>query len=146
MPDKCSAVGCDTGRDDKLPKDPNVHLFSFPSDPEMVRKWVLALKRDNFSPTKYSRVCSTHFHDDCLEWRRTDRTTRRSKNRSEFRQKPRLVHSAVPTIFPGLPWYLSKTTTPAKRSTAATSSSRLQLQQSHLEDTIQVWVFSIIHF
>ena len=33
-----------------------VHVFSFPKDKELSDVWIRTIKRDNFSPSKFSRV------------------------------------------------------------------------------------------
>ena len=35
---------------------PKVHVFSFPKDKELSDIWIHTIKRENFSPTKFSRV------------------------------------------------------------------------------------------
>ncbi len=72
MPDRCVAVGCNTGQD-KQPKDPSISFFRFPlQDKYLLQKWVSALKRADWNPTKWSRICSLHFSEDDIEWIRTD--------------------------------------------------------------------------
>lgn len=67
-------------------------LFFFPSlwprfplaRPDLCGKWVAAMKRRNFKPTKYSNVCSQHFTKDCFK--------RECNNRV-------LKENAVPSLF-----------------------------------------------
>ena len=40
---------------------PNTRFFSFPKDEERKGKWIAAIRRDNWQPSKYSKVCSAHF-------------------------------------------------------------------------------------
>lgn len=35
--------------------------------PIICGKWVAALRRNNFKPTKYSNICSQHFTKDCFK-------------------------------------------------------------------------------
>ena len=35
---------------------PKVHVFAFPKNEELTGKWIGAIKRENFTPTKNSRV------------------------------------------------------------------------------------------
>ena len=35
---------------------PKVSIFTFPKDSELRKKWITAIKRDNFTPTEYSCV------------------------------------------------------------------------------------------
>lgn len=57
---------------------------SFPKKRELLKTWIVNMKRENFCPSKYSLLCSDHFEDSCF-----DRTG----------QIIRLREDAVPTIF-----------------------------------------------
>nr|ACO11899.1 THAP domain-containing protein 2 [Lepeophtheirus salmonis] len=92
----CCCSGCRTGcRQHKKAKhesgspisNSNYSLHIFPKDEDLKNKWVLAIGRKNFIPSKYSRVCSRHFHESCF---RSDPKETRSKLKS----------NAIPTIFP----------------------------------------------
>lgn len=39
---------------------------SFPNDQELKKKWIVALRRDAFVPTVYSKLCSKHFARQCF--------------------------------------------------------------------------------
>lgn len=52
MPHCCSVPNCKGN----YRNGPKVTVFSFPKDPELVQKWIRAIKRD-FVPTLHSRVC-----------------------------------------------------------------------------------------
>lgn len=52
--------------------------------PDLCGKWVAAMKRRNFNPTKYSNICSQHFTKDCFK--------RECNNRV-------LKENAVPSLF-----------------------------------------------
>lgn len=52
----CCAFGC-TNRQGKA----GIKFFRFPKDVERRKKWIVAIKRQNWTPTEYSRVCSAHF-------------------------------------------------------------------------------------
>lgn len=62
------------------------HLFTrFPlARPDICCKWVAAMRRNNFKPTKYSNICSQHFTEDSFK--------RECNNRV-------LKESAVPSLF-----------------------------------------------
>lgn len=69
-------------------------MFSFPSKNNiLLDKWVNALKRKNFKPTQWSRVCSEHFTEE-------DYVHRPDSNR------PLLKIDSVPSIFKAFPSYL----------------------------------------
>ena len=54
---QCVAFGCNNRRGE----DDNISFHSFPSDNDLRSKWINALKRKNFTPSKHSRLCSCHF-------------------------------------------------------------------------------------
>lgn len=57
MVNKCCVPGC-VGNYDAENK---VHIFKFPADEDLRIKWLQAIKRDNFIPSKHSVVSSFHF-------------------------------------------------------------------------------------
>ncbi|XP_010885924.2 THAP domain-containing protein 1 isoform X2 [Esox lucius] len=60
-------------------------LSRFPlARPDVCGKWVAAMRRNNFKPTKYSNICSQHFTKDCFK--------RECNNRV-------LKENAVPSLF-----------------------------------------------
>ncbi|XP_045470797.1 THAP domain-containing protein 1-like [Harmonia axyridis] len=59
MVNSCSAYNCT----ERFKKGSGISFFSFPSDSKLRSQWVLALKRNNFQPSKFSTLCSKHFID-----------------------------------------------------------------------------------
>nr|CAH7768113.1 unnamed protein product [Callosobruchus chinensis] len=57
MPYKCCVPGCRGN----YAKGERVHVFSFPTDTELWKRWISAVHRENFLPTQNSRVCHLHF-------------------------------------------------------------------------------------
>ncbi|XP_019855499.1 PREDICTED: uncharacterized protein LOC109584257 [Amphimedon queenslandica] len=53
----CCAVNCNN----RSKKGLGISFFCFPTDPAKRERWIAAIKRDNWSPSEYSRVCSRHF-------------------------------------------------------------------------------------
>ncbi|XP_026874629.2 THAP domain-containing protein 1 isoform X1 [Electrophorus electricus] len=81
MVQSCSAYGCKN----RYHKDKNISFHKFPlARPDVCGKWVAAMKRSNFKPTKYSNICSQHFTKDCFK--------RECNNRV-------LKENAVPSLF-----------------------------------------------
>ena len=39
----------------------NFPLYKFPSDKALRSKWIAAVKRKNWTPSEYDRICSEHF-------------------------------------------------------------------------------------
>ena len=52
----CCAYGC-TNRQGMA----DIKFFHFPRDEERRSKWIAAIKRQNWTPSEYSRLCSAHF-------------------------------------------------------------------------------------
>ena len=88
----CVAYGCT----EWMGKDPNVSFHRFPhKNPEQLRKWIQAIRRQDWLPTKHSYICSKHFTE------------------SSFVVRPgkdghRLYEHAIPSLFPSCPEYLQK--------------------------------------
>ncbi|XP_037547734.1 THAP domain-containing protein 1 [Nematolebias whitei] len=81
MVQTCSAYGCKN----RYHKDRNISFHKFPlARPDVCGKWVAAMRRNNFKPTKYSNICSQHFTADCFK--------RECNNRV-------LKENAVPSLF-----------------------------------------------
>ncbi|XP_035209355.1 THAP domain-containing protein 1 B-like [Stegodyphus dumicola] len=86
---------------------PRVHVFSFPRDPELKKKWIYSIKRDNFEPTKNSKVCELHFSPCDIEKETYMHLEETGETLSAPLKIPRLRKDAVPTKLPGAPSYLS---------------------------------------
>lgn len=81
MVQTCSAYGCKN----RYHKDKDISFHKFPlARPDVCGKWVAAMRRNNFKPTKYSSICSQHFTKDCFK--------RECNNRV-------LKENAVPSLF-----------------------------------------------
>ena len=52
----CSAYNCENRQ------GPNgLSFHRFPKDPELRKRWISAVNRKDWQPSKYSRICSAHF-------------------------------------------------------------------------------------
>ena len=89
MVTSCVAVGCTN----RVKAGSGISFHRFPhSRPELLHKWVRAVRRDKWTPNKHSYICSEHFHSSC------------------YIIKPgaagrRLHPEAIPSIFPTLKEY-----------------------------------------
>lgn len=92
MPRTCCVPSCKSNYKSTLPQ--TVSTFSFPKETEMKNKWLNAIPRKDWQPSKYACVCALHFHKSDFV------SSSSSKN-------PKLACDAVPSIFPNLPHYLS---------------------------------------
>ncbi|QQP39506.1 Putative LOC101234561, partial [Caligus rogercresseyi] len=96
-----------TGHDDQ--KDPNISQHYFPADPDLRQAWKLAIRREHFEPSKNSVICSLHFLPSDFKVESSDSNPRRKRNRKDNSLvSRRLVKEAVPTVFPNLPSYYTK--------------------------------------
>ena len=113
----CVAYGC-TNRHKGAGSSLAFHKF--PQDIEKRRKWIHALRRDNFEPTSSSRLCSEHFQPSDYE---------------NYGMRRRLKIDAVPSIFLAFPEHLQTIKVKKRRilpdwhgpdpSSAASSTDRL---------------------
>jgi hypothetical protein len=90
----CCAYGCSN----TPAKNPKLSLHTFPNEhkqPERRLKWIAAVKRKNFTPSKYSVICSEHFTRDAY------------KRPPGIPNMPAILKpDSVPTIFPAYPAHL----------------------------------------
>lgn len=87
MVKSCSAYGCVNRAKRGIPSS-RVSFHGFPHTPKLRHQWVRALRRVNFTPTKWSSVCSDHFRRDDFE---------------DGLEVKRLKSDAVPSVFKGFP-------------------------------------------
>ncbi|XP_071138376.1 uncharacterized protein [Mytilus edulis] len=55
----CVVYGCNSNSNSRC--DKNIYWFTFPKDSQRNRAWVHYCKRQDFTPSKHSRICSKHF-------------------------------------------------------------------------------------
>ena len=54
----CAAYGCSQ----RFHKEADIRFHSFPlTNPDLLKNWLIAMRRENFSPKKHSRLCGKHF-------------------------------------------------------------------------------------
>ena len=94
MPSSCAAYGCTN----KGVKGSNLSFHVFPKNPERREKWVRALRRDNFTATDATVICSDHF------------LTTDYKDDEIGYSKKILKNDAVPSVFPAFPDHLQPAT------------------------------------
>ncbi|XP_076686203.1 uncharacterized protein LOC143378372 [Andrena cerasifolii] len=114
MPRRCCVPGCKGNYDSTLKSDNYISVFLFPKNEELQKKWVAAIPRKQWTPTKYSAVCSLHFADNDIH-RYEKVTSPNGTLENVLLRCPKLVENAVPSIFPNLPTYLSKPVPPQRK-------------------------------
>lgn len=105
MPYACCVPGCRGN----YKNGPKVHAFRFPTDAAMAAKWIRAIHRENFAPSKFSRVCELHFAKENIKNCSTATDSKTGETITVSLKIPRLKRDAVPTQLPNCPSYLSKT-------------------------------------
>lgn len=110
MTKKCCVPGCKSNYDSSLKaeqKQTYISMFTFPQQKEKLNKWLRAIPRKNWSPSKYSRVCANHFSEnDIIRFEKSYNSDGTFKHDVPLKN-PRLADNAIPCIFPNLPAYLS---------------------------------------
>lgn len=149
MPSKCSAFGCRNGYKNHS-TDSTISFHSFPlRNPELLAKWVKVNPRKGFTPTKHSKMCSIHFTEDNFIKDSKDSNERRLKSVKQLRNRY-LKPEAVPSYFPNAPNYLSsnqlkpRSTTATSEGRIAKEAERLQLLESSLNDSDELFNHSLI--
>jgi hypothetical protein len=95
MPRSCCVPGCKSNYTSTLKAGGKlVSAFLFPKDETLKAKWLNAIPRSDWTPSKHSVVCCLHFPETDI-----------IRDITETNLKP----NVVPSIFPNLPKYLSKT-------------------------------------
>lgn len=82
-------------------------VYRFPSDPEIKKKWILALRRKNFQPSNSSKLCGAHFLPD-------DFLIRPGSYRKQLKD------SAIPSVFAAFPAYYQPKPKKARSNRQAT--------------------------
>ena len=91
----CVAPGCDYARTFKGKRS----VFQFPTDPVRLPAWLKSIPRQNFAPTKHSKICEIHLEERFIS--RTTSAIRPDETKAEARlTHPKLTVDAIPTLFP----------------------------------------------
>lgn len=107
----CTAYGCSNARG----KDNAVSFHTYPKDSDLRSKWVTAVRRKNFVPSKHAVLCSDHFTVDSFVEHVSGRPLLETAKR-------KLYPNAVPSIFPAMPEHLQ--CTPKRRRTVTSEKAR----------------------
>lgn len=147
MVNKCAAYGCKSGyktKEDSTSStsqdscvQPKLTFHAFPlQDKDLCDKWIRANPRKDFTPTKYSKLCSLHFklNDFVSESRDSNKQRHKSGNTLSRRY---LKKDAVPSVFPNAPEYLSSERRVPRSTSKATASSRLEHEAQEMEQMEQ---------
>lgn len=96
MPDFCAAFGCTNSSDKPSCKERKISFHRFPlKDISRLKVWILKLRRQNYSPTSASVLCSVHFNEEDFEYQ-------------PFTNRRGLKKTAVPSKFSYVPVKITK--------------------------------------
>ncbi|XP_018405712.1 PREDICTED: uncharacterized protein LOC108782059 [Cyphomyrmex costatus] len=88
----CAVYNCKSG---SHAFDRKIKLFSFPQDPEIKRKWLVACRRtEGELKVEKAQVCELHFGPGYIE----NRVTRKTTKNVTPRMMKRLVKGSIPTL------------------------------------------------
>lgn len=130
MPNKCCVPGCKGNYDAEHTR----HMFRFPKDEELCKKWLRVLHRDKFQPTQYSRVCDVHFAKENIIWVSTYFDEKTGKTLQVPLKYPKLQQSSIPVNFPNCPSYISKSIPVSRKSR---DEKKIEIEQQNLSLAIQ---------
>ncbi|XP_066958187.1 uncharacterized protein [Macrobrachium rosenbergii] len=111
---------------------PKVNIFSFPKNEELAAKWIRAIKRESYTPTKYSKVCSLHFVPEDIIWEKSCYDKNTGTTSTTKLKMPQLREGAIPSQLPNCPSYLSG---PSHRRESP-DSKRARKEQSAMQAAI----------
>ncbi|KAI8767499.1 THAP domain-containing protein 1 [Biomphalaria glabrata] len=83
-------------------KETKAHVFQFPKDEDLKKKWLEAIPRKDFTPTGYSKICHKHFKEEEILWVDSMFDFKAGKLITAPRSKPKLKEGSVPSKFPML--------------------------------------------
>lgn len=68
MPRFCAAYGCVNSSIKQICREKKVGLHRFPlKNKDLLKKWVVNIKREGFVPNEHSVLCSEHFEAECFD-------------------------------------------------------------------------------
>ncbi|CAM1313864.1 Uncharacterised protein r2_g2436 [Pycnogonum litorale] len=130
---KCAAFGCRSGYDGSE-TSPDISFHSFPfKDQRLLNIWSKKIARQDFRPSKHSKVCSLHFSPDSFVENRVDSNIYRLKNKSSNLKLRKLRPDAIPTIFENVPTYMNESGISLRKSKCS-GEERCNIENMRLID------------
>ncbi|XP_066947112.1 THAP domain-containing protein 5-like [Macrobrachium rosenbergii] len=109
-----------------------VNIFSFLKNEELAAKWIRAIKRESYTPTKYSKVCSLQFVPEDIIREKSCYDKNTGTTSTTKLKMPQLREGAIPSQLPNCPSYLSG---PSHRRESP-DSKRARREQSAMQAAI----------
>lgn len=92
----CTAFGCNSNS--SVTK--GVSFYRYPLErPDLLKIWLANVKRYNFKPTKFSKLCHKHFENHCFELCGNPEYLKSIGISPAFKFRRNLKKNAVPTVF-----------------------------------------------
>ncbi len=136
MPDHCCVPLCTNRRT----KNTSLSFHTFPRKPETLKKWIVAIRRDegpSFRVTANTVVCGVHFKDEDYFGDRHKALVATSSCGEDGKKtivgtsrKQRLKPDAVPTIFLFTGAQSERPSPSVRRQVAKSRAEKLQLEKS----------------
>jgi hypothetical protein len=112
MPRKCCVPACKSNYSSESEK---VTVFRFPKDENLKQKWIRCIHRHNFKPNTQSVVCIHHF-DPTFVIKEEKYVQPDGSEVVIPNKRLKLTDTAIPTIFPHQPKYMSTAAAPVRQS------------------------------
>lgn len=83
----CAVYGCSNSSVNTFVDGKRISFHKFPlKDEKLLKTWLVKIKREDFQPNEHSRICSSHFEENCFEYQ-------------NFTNNRFIKKDSVPTIF-----------------------------------------------
>ena len=94
MPNKWSVTGCNTNHQD----GPQKHVFKFPDDPDLSKKWGKFLNRPDFRMSLHSVICMNHFEEKFIDQHFSQKTLLNYSMNHIPIIRPSFIHLSLATV------------------------------------------------
>ncbi|XP_076299890.1 uncharacterized protein LOC143218546 [Lasioglossum baleicum] len=102
MPRCCCVPNCKGNYDSTLKANNYISIFKFTKDEQLRKKWMAAIPRKNWTPIKYSAVCSLHYAETDIQRYQNILSPNGVLENVLFRC-PKRMENAIPSIFSNSP-------------------------------------------
>ena len=125
------AVGKECGSGNRTCQDA-VSFHRFPPEEDLRELWIAKIRRNDWTWTEHSRLCSKHFlptdYTDASE--DTNKSRRKRKNKENIQKRKKLKNGAVPSIFP----YTQPSTPRPTKFTSAEIRKTIDFEKEQTKD------------
>ncbi|XP_072145131.1 uncharacterized protein [Dermacentor andersoni] len=133
MPGSCCAPNCRSNYGGG-PSGASVRVYKFPADETRRAAWTKAICRENFVPRKHTVVCEKHFEKSDFVTVASYTDLKTGKVIEVPLERARLKPTAVHSLFPGCPKYMSQ----PKRTREAPAEKKARLEAASVRKAIEL--------